>query len=128
MRAQKEKVMTPTAFDVAPTAALVALQLRRPRGVRTTRTTDDTQILSTLTDTQILALRTEAAAHGDDLQVVICTIAEEGALGDANGYADRFGGGGLRLTTAEIRRVSAMTQEDARLECIRVIRAAAVQA
>lgn len=73
-------------------------------------------------DRQISALAAEARAAGDDLQFILCTIALEGALGSQDGFEERFGGGGWRLSAAEIRRVSALTQEQARSECEAVIR------
>lgn len=71
-----------------------------------------------VTDEQIKALATEAADFGDDMQVLICTVAIEGAI---DSYEDRFGGGGHRVTRDQIERLEAMTQDDARAECARVI-------
>ncbi len=83
---------------------------------------------SNLKDSQIETLRREAREHGDDAQDVICTIALEGALGGAAGFEERFGGGGLRLSSRDMDRVVSMTQDSARTECARVIAAAEAEA
>ena len=76
---------------------------------------------ATITDQQIEALRAEAAAAGDLEQAAIC----DWALGhaDAGDIEERD-----TLEPSEQARVLAMTPEQARAECARVIAAADARA
>lgn len=68
---------------------------------------------------QIEALRAEARQAGDWLQALCCTIAldEHDGSGMADYCADRH-------EVDDLRRILAMSQEQAWTECARVIRAA----
>lgn len=78
-----------------------------------------------ITDKQIKSLKVEAHEAGDDMQELVCTIALEGAI---ESYEERFGGGGWRLSAAQIKRLEGMSEDQARAECERVIREAQAQA
>lgn len=87
-------------------------------------TTIESIIRSADFDQRVAALRDEAGAAGDDAQYAICIVAEEGAI---SSWEDRFGGGGLDVTAREQSRIAAMTQEEARVECARVLLGAEAQ-
>lgn len=59
--------------------------------------TTETITAETITDDQIRALRTEAAAAGDNVQVHACDVAigSQEPIATATAYEDRYGGGGL---------------------------------
>lgn len=94
------------------------------------RTNKTTTTVRALNDRQIRALRAEALQAGDLAQTVICDLAM-GEM-DLDGAED-----GPRLaqvvdtypalTREECRRVAAMSQDEARAECARVISAAEAQ-
>lgn len=67
-----------------------------------------------LTDAEIRTLMREAEDTGEDMTTVVCTIALEGPL---SSFEERFGGAGMRLLAREVRRVEAMTQDEARAYC-----------
>lgn len=67
-----------------------------------------------LPDAEIKALLRRAEDEGEDMTTVVCTIALEGPL---SSYEERFGGAGMRLLVREIRRVEAMSQDEARAYC-----------
>lgn len=69
---------------------------------------------SEVTDEQIAALQGEAITACDWAQTAICRLALDGERYTEPGY----------LTAAESARLQAMTQDSARAECVRVIRAA----
>lgn len=82
---------------------------------------------STVSDSMIEALRREAREAGDALQVCICTLAlgEEELDGDHSAsrlaqVIDTY----PVLDLEDCRRLAAHTEESARDECVRVIRAA----
>lgn len=81
-----------------------------------------------ITDRDIKALRSEARAAGDYVQVVVCDVAldevevtEEND--DGEGYPDYSGGGHSDRDLAAIRRWLRASQDDARAECARVVTA-----
>lgn len=67
-----------------------------------------------VTDRQIVALQTEAAAAGDLAQVAICELA-------LNGWSDD-------VDMSELASTRVRNQDSARVECARVIRAAQAMA
>lgn len=80
-------------------------------------TTIESMIRSADFDERVAALREEAAEHGDAEQHAICLIAEEGE--PEEGVRERFCG--LDLSEREIRRLDAMTQDEALRQCARAL-------
>lgn len=85
---------------------------------------------NTAATADIAALRTAAAEHDDIVQRIICDMALDGedSLYDADcldedGRPDYSGGGHSPRELAAIRRALRMTQDEARIECARVIAA-----
>ena len=66
----------------------------------------------TITESQIRALRTEAAGSGDFAQLAICDLALDGSF-DADDYTV--------LEARDAKRIASMSQEQAIAECARVI-------
>lgn len=75
--------------------------------------------IETLTEEQIADLRRAAGEAGDFSQVAICAMAEDGALDpDDHPCCDPYA----------FERIGRMTQDEARAECVSVIRDAEANA
>jgi hypothetical protein len=88
------------------------------------------QALTTVTDDQIEALRTEALSAADVAQAIMCGIALGEYPDDAKARTGMVNGHALAklLSARDERRLVAMTEDEARSECARVIAYAAGEA
>lgn len=78
----------------------------------------------TATHAQIVALRAEAAEHGDTAQRILCDMAIDGEDSqydedclDADGRPDYSGGGHSADELGDIQRALRMTRDEARVAC-----------
>lgn len=85
--------------------------------------------MSIITNTQIRALRAEAASAGDTAQRILCDIALDGedSYVDSEGRPDYSDSGYSECELRAIRAALRMTQDEARAECERVISDAQAQ-
>lgn len=72
--------------------------------------------MNTPSDKKIRALADEAAAHGDDMQLLICYRALEEKFD-----TDDYTGGGHRITSEQWKKLRRMTQDQARALCAAAI-------